>query len=646
VAVDRYFSAMKILLTILCISLLQFHTTPAAAKAPVTKQTLRVLYVGGTADVNSYSVKEDLSKSVQERMESFEAFLNEYFTTVKVVKGSEYTQQMSDDYDVTILDDSPKPLSPKYVDASKELYMSYPVYFTEDFDRPVLTIADTGERVGRRIGLKNDWYCLCLDADAHSWRAEHPIFHGPFAVNMTVVDKPTPKDAYHYHYYHDGPMPETLPMWSVQTKGFATDEKFRIGMVSRPWGYEDSPDTEYISSGVCQKTLDAVALGRHANFFHWGFAASPRYMTEEAKPVLANAIVYISKFAGQKPIARKYNDRIATREYLKELKYLLSREAYEERLKSDEEWNKQLLSQQAEAQKKQARGETLNAQETSVLKYTPQPPMAFDAMLKRYGKHFYDMFGTDTEAYAKYFDENHDYFYGGEGSYMLTLDEDVKSLGIANNDKRLLDAAITLLEKGVQTDKAKRILARYTLVDFATPKEWRMWYETNKDNIFFTETGGWYFLVNSKAAGVNDYASHAERVAAAKMTVGETSDEEPVAIATDVLVRYDGTRVLNIKMKIHPGYHVYDAVATTDAFSPTVVTVKLPEGYVMQGDMIRPFGIRFSDNGTTVYEDEAVFSQEFTGSGKGKIECTVSYQCCDDHICFPPVDKNFTIELK
>ena len=36
-------------------------------------------------------------------------------------------------------------------------------------------------------------------------------------------------------------------------------------------------------------------------------------MTDEARDVFANAVVYIAGFAGQTPVARKYNDRINTR---------------------------------------------------------------------------------------------------------------------------------------------------------------------------------------------------------------------------------------------------------------------------------------------------------------------------------------------
>ena len=63
-----------------------------------------------------------------------------------------------------------------------------PAYLPEDFDRPMVFIAEAGDIVGTRIGVKTDWYCLCLDADAHHFNKEHPIFHGPFEVNISVEE--------------------------------------------------------------------------------------------------------------------------------------------------------------------------------------------------------------------------------------------------------------------------------------------------------------------------------------------------------------------------------------------------------------------------------------------------------------------------
>lgn len=491
------------------------NATTIHAQKNIKKVDLNVLYVGGSAnwEKDAFETPEAKANDVARRTASFASMLKTYFTQVTTVDASDYNQALSDQYDVTVMDGTPKPISERQIikdAAGKVTKYVPPGYLTEDFDKPVLFIGELGERMGRSIGLKLDWYCLCLDAHAHHYKKEHPIFRTPFKVQLTEEVLPTPEDAFHYAYYSDSSIPKTTTMWRVQTKGFATDDNFRIGMVSRPWGFEDSPDAESISSGVCQKTLDAVAIGRHGNFFHWGFAASPEFMTAEAKDVLANAVVYISKFNGQRPVARKYNDRRATKEYLKELKYLSTRESYEDRIKSNEEFDKRMFAEQKAALEKQAKGGRLSDREKMTLNYTAQPKISFEAYLKRYQDTYYEKFGTNTTAYAKYYDENLPYFYADDASYVITVDEDVKSLGIPNTDIRLLEKCISMLEQGKDTAKAKRILDRYTLLDFQTTAEWRTWYTKNKDRIFFTQSGGFYFMVDSpnKNEPSNNYKSN------------------------------------------------------------------------------------------------------------------------------------------
>jgi len=620
----------------------------------IQKSNLKILYVGGSSDIErtgrrdtSDEAKKALERSTQERMAAFEKMLNEYFHSVTVIRAADYTQNLSNDYDVTIMDGTPAPISPRETvrDASGNVtnYIAAK-YFTEDFNRPVVMIAELGETLGRSIGLKTDWYCLCLDADAHHLRQEHPIFHTPFKVQLTMAKKPTPEAAYHYAYYHDGPMPDSIMMWKVQTKGYITDTGFRVGMVARPWGFEDSPEAEYISSGVCAKTLDAVAIGRHGNFLHWGFSASPAHMTKEGQTVLANAIVYISQFNGKGLIARKYNDRIATREYLKELKFLSTRESYEERMKSDEEFYSSYLERQKVAQEKQAKGEKLTEAEQSAINFRRPAPQSFEDYVKRYQKDFFHLFGTNVEEYPKFYDANHDYFYG-EGFYHLEVDEDAKSLGIPTYDKRLLDEAIKLWESGKDVEKAKRILARYTLVDFATAKEWRMWYDSNKEKLFFTEAGGWLFLINSREAGVNDYHAKEARKAATAIQTGETSDTNPVSIATGVVDKGSGRKEVIVKIKIHPGYHLYANVSRSDPFIKTDVKIDVPDKYKAVGKMKTPPFRSYNKSGTTIYEDEVTFSYEVEGSGAGEAACIISYQCCDGHICFPPDERTFVVKI-
>lgn len=635
----------KILLSIVAVGLA--GSLAFAAK----KQPLKVLYVGGMTDM--YQVApEQKDAAVKERTEAFKNMLEDYFTSVTAVNGAEYTADMSKGYDVTILDGNPKPIRPRVVekDANGNITKyERAQYLPNDYDCATVTIGQIGENVGRAYGSKNDWYCLCLDAQAHSWVKDHPIFKGPFKVKLNVEKCPTPSDAYHYAYYYDGEMPDELPMWRVQTKGYKTDKGFSIGMVARPWGYTDSPDAEYISSGVCAKTLDAVAIGRHGNFLHWGFAASPLYMTQEGKDVFANAVVYISKFNGKKPLARKFNDRIATREYLKEISYLVTKDSYEDRMKSDREWNEQSKAEYKAAMAKKEKGETLSDREKETLKYGEPgefKPTPYEDYVKRYAKNFFPMLGTDEKAYAQYFKDNYDYFYS-EGFYNIFLDEDVKAWGIPNYKHELLDKAITSLEQGKETDRANRVLARYTMADFQTPAEWRKWYETYKDKMFFTESGGWKFLINEEGnVPGNDYFEYRKRVEENKSasTGTETSDANPVVASANIISDTRDNRQLVVKFKIHPGYHIYADVAGDDPYIPTAVNIALPQGLTAGEWQISRPG-RFGETGTTIHETEATYTCPLDGNGSGPITCTVSYQVCDSHICMPPVKKDLKLKI-
>lgn len=79
---------------------------------------LKILYVGGTSDLETFVTKVDslvLQQSVAERMASFENMYGTYFETVKVVNAKDYMPEMSDHYDVTIFDGKPRELIPAQV---------------------------------------------------------------------------------------------------------------------------------------------------------------------------------------------------------------------------------------------------------------------------------------------------------------------------------------------------------------------------------------------------------------------------------------------------------------------------------------------------------------------------------------------------
>ena len=626
------------------------------AKAQVEKTNLRVLYVSGHSDIETMGIASydtaAYDKSVVERAAAWEQYLNQYFTTVKAVRGADYNYRMSYDYDVTVIDGIPQPVEPRRNIIANGRYAKiiYARYFPDNFDRPVITIAEAGETVGRRIGVKNDWYCLCLDAHAYGMKTDHPIFRGPYKVKLTMSGRPTPEGAKEYAPLTGETLPETTPMWRVQKRGYMTDKGYKVGMVVRPWGYEDSPEAEWISGGESAKSYDAMAIGRHANWLHWGFAASPADMTDEAKPVFANAVVYISKFAGQHIIARKLNQNIPTRNRATEMKYRVGKEVYNGFVVSMEEYNVRMKHMADSLKKKEAAGEKLTDIDRQYIMMAehPQPVPDYAQFVQQQAGSLYAKFGTDVAAYEKYYTENMPYFYATLDGYDLLLDEDAKSLGIANNDKRLLDRAVTMWEKGEDVEKARRLLCRYTLLRYDNPKEWRAWLKKYGKQLFFTESGGWLWLVNSQDPTTpgNDYsvlkANEADTSEMAEVREA-TSIDNPVQLAAVVETSGD-EKTLVVKMKIHPGYHIYAVVSDKDPYIANTYDISVSEGAALAGELQKPAGRLLNSTGTVVYEGEQIFRQKFRGGDNGTVKFTVNFQACDNHSCLMPMSK--TIEAR
>lgn len=623
------------------------------AQATVKKTNLRVLYVGGHSNMETFGTdydKEANAKSITERMASFEQFLREYFTTVKVIDAKDYNYRLSYDYDVTVMDGEPTPLKPKEMvrEGQRVTRVIYGQYFPDDFDCPVLTIAELGETVGRRLGVKTDWYCLCLDQWALGMRTEHPIFKGPYKVKMTLVDRPTPDGAKEFAPLVGETLPETTKMWHVNTKGYMTHPGFKVGMVSRPWGFEDSPEAEWISSGNCAKSIDAMALGRHANFFHWGFAAAPMDMTDEAKPLLANAIIYISKFAGQHVVARKLYEGISTRIEARENAYRVTRECYDDYKVSIEKFNSQMQQYADSIKAVAAGGGKVGEREAMYLQWQPQPIPTRDDFLREMAGALYEEFGANEAAYAKYYAENTPYFYGSFEDYGLKLDEDAKSLGIPNNDLRLMDKAVEIWQNG--DEKGRRLLERYTLLRYDTPQQYAQWLKKYRSKLFFTESGGWLWLVNSQDKNVegNDYSilNYNEVPQQKTPEITEQTDPmNPVLVSSMVNDLPSGGKELLVRIKIHPGWHIYGYVAEQDPYIATTFDLQLPDGWQKDGDMQLPAFRTDGEYGTTIYEGDVLFRQRLKGSGHGQLKLIVNFQTCDNHACLPPRDVEFSFDL-
>lgn len=479
----------------------------STVSAQVEKQDISVLYVGFSPekpmpDKNTGGMSpERFKKEYGKRWPAFKSLLQTYFTKVTMVDPRDYKEVMSKQHDVTVFDEAPTKLKDRVIhkdpETGKFLSNEPAKYVSDDFDSASIFIGHTSSVIGASLGSKLDWYCLCLDRHAHHINTEHEIFASPFKTGITLENKETPEGV--LKAYDGGNVAKNILMWEVNKEGYLDGNGFRVGMVARGWNFEDSPNSEIISGGVSSKQKTAVALGRHGNFFLWGFAGSPDYMTEEAKVVFVNAVVYTYKHKNDKPVVRKYNERIATRQYIDELLFYTTKPSYLSYVETYKGFNASNLKAKEKLQKKVDAGETLTQMEKMRLNSKPQVILDREGYLKKnIGRQSWsEITGFDTLAIRKFISKNRDYFYSEpSGFYDLKVDEDIKSMEVANTDIRVLDKAISMLENNVDIDKAYRVLLRYTLEDFKSAEAWRAWFEKHRADMFFSDMAGFVWLIN------------------------------------------------------------------------------------------------------------------------------------------------------
>jgi hypothetical protein len=276
---------------------------------------------------------------------------------------------------------------------------------------------------------------------AHVESLSHEVYQGPFKVEPKIESRETP---WNYHDRHLGTdkLPDKMKVWRVQ-------EPQRNNVVSRGYGFLDSPDTEVIAAGFnTGKEYGGVGIGRHGSFLQWGYGASPSQMTEAGRRLFINCIHYIRHFDGQFPLVRR------------------------------------LSSQRLNAMRL---ARIINRISSSDQK---------QFFLRTFGEELYDKYGSDPNGLIRYYRENLVWVYR-DG--VFRVDEELKSLGIESNRQlNSLERLIGLLEDESHAKTALELLRRYTIQSFGSAGQWQKWFAENKDRMFFTDVGGYKFMVAPK----------------------------------------------------------------------------------------------------------------------------------------------------
>lgn len=217
---------------------------------------------------------------------------------------------------------------------------------------------------------------------------------------------------------------------------------------------------------------------------------------------------------------------------------------------------------------------------------------------------------------------------------------------------QLLEKSVALLEADKDSDKALRILTRYTEYDFDSAAKWRTWLTTFKDYLFFTELGGYKFMIDTFNHPELE-ASIGKFVTQTNGTINPAGNNEVDELKANIEVKQEGQNSyrLQIAVSIDVGWHAYAKLTPeTNYFIPTKIELIMPEGSQLVGEMTMPKTFPYEDlEDVVVYKGEFVFNQKFeidqSFTKLDDLKVLINYQLCNDYLCKMPATKAFSVKI-
>jgi len=244
------------------------------------------------------------------------------------------------------------------------------------------------------------------------------------------------------------------------------DEKDRKKIRMPGWctyttSFDASPEMEVICGGSNSKSPTAGAVWRQGNLLHFGFEPDPSQLNATGRALLVNAIVYASRFAGDRPLFKtvspfKKGGSGRTRVPITPVFVARWRERFQ-------------------------------------LGYLAHwfVPALIETMPK-----------DSAEAFWTWFDEKRAYLRP-TASGKLDFDRDAVALGAAPAADGFFEKALAALAQGGETaERARRLLVRYA-PDGAPPggtsADWHTWWKENGPYLFFCSPEGFRWHLDAFA---------------------------------------------------------------------------------------------------------------------------------------------------
>jgi DsbC/DsbD-like thiol-disulfide interchange protein len=134
------------------------------------------------------------------------------------------------------------------------------------------------------------------------------------------------------------------------------------------------------------------------------------------------------------------------------------------------------------------------------------------------------------------------------------------------------------------------------------------------------------------------------------------TDANPVSAAAEIAaatIRPGDSVLLNIRVRIAPGWHIYGLNGGLSPNHPTQIELSLPTGISAIGEWKAPApDAQVTSLGlASIYSGEVVFSRQLIVSHKyqpeaNRITCKLRFQACDHARCLRPDVLNLTVPLQ
>lgn len=135
--------------------------------------------------------------------------------------------------------------------------------------------------------------------------------------------------------------------------------------------------------------------------------------------------------------------------------------------------------------------------------------------------------------------------------------------------------------------------------------------------------------------------------AAKQLSCPETDEQRPVTLNAGLVQEKDSIAIV-LKVKLAPGYHIYQYVPPSLPYIPIKHILQAPEGLRSMGGWVKSRATSsVNDPGVLIYEQEALFIQKMvrkdSGKSHGIIRAGLYFQACNLRQCLMPEEKAFEL---